>query len=179
MTENCKLRKAILSAFYNILQRNFGILLILWCSFKLWWHFCLDLLSSKFWLIGEWSISWENGIKTVYDVHIYWTSISANLAFLIDRMTEVLAPDIYRELTDGGSPGYEATVYEAVTMASSKHEYFVYRNVPHVSCTNVYLFNLDSNHKSILKPIGLIRNTAYFIPEGQQKLQHTMNKRSI
>jgi hypothetical protein len=147
------------------------------------------LLSSKFWLIGEWSISWENGIKTVYDVHIYWTSISANLAFLIDRMTEVLAPDIYRELSDGGSPGYEATVYEAVTMASSKHEYFVYHNdlvfmfamfrVPHVSCTNVFLFYLDSNHKSILKPIGLIRNTAYFIPEGQQKLQHTMNKRSI
>jgi hypothetical protein len=28
MTENYKLRKAILSAFYNILQRNFGILLI-------------------------------------------------------------------------------------------------------------------------------------------------------
>jgi hypothetical protein len=25
MTENCKLRKAILSAFYNISQRNFGI----------------------------------------------------------------------------------------------------------------------------------------------------------
>jgi hypothetical protein len=56
MTENCKFRKAILSAFYNILQRNFGILLILWCSFKLWWNFCLELLSSKFWLIGEWSI---------------------------------------------------------------------------------------------------------------------------
>jgi hypothetical protein len=56
MTENYKLRKAILSAFYDILQRNFGILLILWCSFKLWWHFCLDLLSSKFWLIGEWSV---------------------------------------------------------------------------------------------------------------------------
>jgi hypothetical protein len=57
MTENCKLRKAILSAFYNFLQRNFGILLIVWCSFKLWWNFCLDLLSSKFWLIGEWSIA--------------------------------------------------------------------------------------------------------------------------
>jgi hypothetical protein len=42
MTENCKLRKAILSAFYNISQRNFGILLILWCSFKLWWNFCWD-----------------------------------------------------------------------------------------------------------------------------------------
>jgi hypothetical protein len=57
MTENYKLRKAILSAFYNILQRNFRILLILWCSFKLWWNFCLDLLSSKCWLIsGEWSI---------------------------------------------------------------------------------------------------------------------------
>jgi hypothetical protein len=57
MTENCKLRKAILSAFYKILKRNFGLLLILWCSFKLWWNFCLDLLSSKFWLIGDWSIN--------------------------------------------------------------------------------------------------------------------------
>ena len=42
MTENCKFRRAILCAFYNISQRNFGILLILWCSFKLWWNFCLD-----------------------------------------------------------------------------------------------------------------------------------------
>jgi hypothetical protein len=42
MTENWKFRKAILSAFYNISQRNFGIFLILWCSFKLWWNFCLD-----------------------------------------------------------------------------------------------------------------------------------------
>jgi hypothetical protein len=42
MTENCKFRRAILSAFYNISQRNFGILLILWCSFNLWWNFCLD-----------------------------------------------------------------------------------------------------------------------------------------
>jgi hypothetical protein len=40
--KNGKLRKAILSAFYNISKRNFGILLILWCSFKLWWNFCLD-----------------------------------------------------------------------------------------------------------------------------------------
>jgi hypothetical protein len=48
MTENCKFRRAMLSAFYNISQRNFGILLILWCSFKLWWNFCLDLSRSKF-----------------------------------------------------------------------------------------------------------------------------------
>jgi hypothetical protein len=34
--KNGKLRSAILSAFYNISQRNIGILLILWCSFKLW-----------------------------------------------------------------------------------------------------------------------------------------------
>jgi hypothetical protein len=40
--KNGKLRKAILSAFYNISQRNLGILLILRCSFKLWWNFCLD-----------------------------------------------------------------------------------------------------------------------------------------
>jgi hypothetical protein len=32
--KNGKLRKAILSAFNNISQRNFGIILILWCSFK-------------------------------------------------------------------------------------------------------------------------------------------------
>jgi hypothetical protein len=68
MTENYKLRMAILSAFHNILQRNFGILLILWCSFKLWWNFCLDLLSSKFWLIGEWSILLRNWVaKTFYN----------------------------------------------------------------------------------------------------------------
>jgi hypothetical protein len=47
----------------------------------------------------------ENGIKTVYDLQSYWTSMAAILAslgftFLIDRMTEVLTPDIYIELTD-------------------------------------------------------------------------------
>jgi hypothetical protein len=47
MTENCKFHRAIISAFYNISQRNFGILLILWCSFKLWWYFCLDLSRSS------------------------------------------------------------------------------------------------------------------------------------
>jgi hypothetical protein len=46
--KNGKLRKAILFAFYNISQRNFGILLILWCSFKLWWNFCPGLSRSKF-----------------------------------------------------------------------------------------------------------------------------------
>jgi hypothetical protein len=45
---NGKLRKAILSGFYNISQRNFGILLILWCSFKLWWNFCPGWSRSKF-----------------------------------------------------------------------------------------------------------------------------------
>jgi hypothetical protein len=43
----------------------------------------------------------ENCIKTVYDLQSYWTSMAAILAslgftFLIDRMTEVLTPDIYR-----------------------------------------------------------------------------------
>jgi hypothetical protein len=40
--KNGKFRKAMLSAFYNISQRNFGTLLILWCCFKLRWNFCLD-----------------------------------------------------------------------------------------------------------------------------------------
>jgi hypothetical protein len=48
----------ILSAFYNILQRNFGILLILVCSFKLWWNFWPDLSRSKSHLKGERSIAW-------------------------------------------------------------------------------------------------------------------------
>jgi hypothetical protein len=46
----------------------------------------------------------ENGIKTAYDLQSYWTSMAAILdslgfTFLIDRMTEVLTPDIYIELT--------------------------------------------------------------------------------
>ena len=47
----------------------------------------------------------ESGIKTVYDLQSYWTSMAAILVsfgftFLIDRMTEVLTPDIYIELTE-------------------------------------------------------------------------------
>jgi hypothetical protein len=61
--KNGKLRKAILSAFYNISQRNFGILLILWCSFKLWWNFCPDLSRSKFHSKGERSIT-KNAAQT-------------------------------------------------------------------------------------------------------------------
>jgi hypothetical protein len=49
--KNGKLRKPILSAFYNVSQRNFGILLILWCSFKLWWNFCPYLSRSKSFLL--------------------------------------------------------------------------------------------------------------------------------
>jgi hypothetical protein len=58
--KNGKLRRAILSAFYNISQRNFGILLILWCSFKLWWNFCPDLFWSKFCSLGNRSITMHN-----------------------------------------------------------------------------------------------------------------------
>jgi hypothetical protein len=47
----------ILSAFYNIVQQNLGILLILWRSFELWWNFCLDLSRSKFCSLGNRSIT--------------------------------------------------------------------------------------------------------------------------
>jgi hypothetical protein len=63
MTENCKLRKAILSAFYDILQRNFGILLILWCSFKLWWNFSCRL--DEFKILVNW------GMVHCYPCYIY------------------------------------------------------------------------------------------------------------
>jgi hypothetical protein len=42
------------TAFRN--ELNFGILLILWCSFKLWWNFCPDLSRSKFHSKGDRSI---------------------------------------------------------------------------------------------------------------------------
>ncbi len=37
-------------------------------------------------------------MKTVYDLHRFWTSMSAifGFTFHIGRMTEVLTPDIYR-----------------------------------------------------------------------------------
>jgi hypothetical protein len=55
--KNGKLLRAILSAFYNIVQQNLGLLLILWRSFKLWWNFCLDLSRSKFCSLGNRSIT--------------------------------------------------------------------------------------------------------------------------
>ena len=40
-------------------------------------------------------------MKTFYDLHRFWTSMSAifGFTFQIGRMTEVLTPDIYIELT--------------------------------------------------------------------------------
>ncbi len=40
----------------------------------------------------------QDTTKTVYDLHRFWTSMSANFGFTfhIGRMTEVLTPDIYR-----------------------------------------------------------------------------------
>jgi hypothetical protein len=51
-------RVIILSAFYNISQRNFGILLILWCSFKAVMKF---LSRSKFCSLGNRSIHSSQG----------------------------------------------------------------------------------------------------------------------
>ena len=51
------LRKAILSAFYNILQRNFGLIDItnFVMLFQAVMNFCLDLFRSKFSLLRKWS----------------------------------------------------------------------------------------------------------------------------
>jgi hypothetical protein len=76
--KNSKLRRAILSAFYNISQRNFGILLILWCSFKLWWHFCLDLSRSKFCSLGNRSID-ANMVRLVQSTRM--CKITTNLGW--------------------------------------------------------------------------------------------------
>jgi hypothetical protein len=70
--KNGKLRRAILSAFYTISQRDFGILLILWCSFKLWWNVCLDLSRSKFCSLGNRSI--DPLKRTIYLLYLYLLS---------------------------------------------------------------------------------------------------------
>jgi hypothetical protein len=81
--KNGKLRRAILSAFYNISQQNFGILLILWCSFKLWWNnFCLDLITSKFCSLGNRSIQFCVHIvpwRRVSILHVGGVKISCGL----------------------------------------------------------------------------------------------------
>jgi hypothetical protein len=75
--KNGKLRRAILSAFYNISQRNFGILLILWCSFKLWWNFCPDLSRSKLCLLGNRSIALLQGFNLILDKLFQQSSFGA------------------------------------------------------------------------------------------------------
>jgi hypothetical protein len=87
--KNGKLRKAILSAFYNISQRNFGILLILWCSFKLWWNFCSDLSRSKFHSKGERSINYKickNWIMETMHNYSYIWLIYSRLSLLGGRV---------------------------------------------------------------------------------------------
>jgi hypothetical protein len=68
----------------------------------------------------------ENGIKTVYDLQSYWTSMAAILdslgfTFLIDRMTEVLTPDIYIELTE-----YNRLPWVAIAMLALYDEFDTY-----------------------------------------------------
>jgi hypothetical protein len=75
--KNGKLRKAILSAFYNISQRNFGILLILWCSFKLWWNFVQTCLDQNFThkgkgLLKSWVLSFESGCVRTACSQLLW-----------------------------------------------------------------------------------------------------------
>jgi hypothetical protein len=84
--KNGKLRRPILSAFYNISQRNFGILLILWCSFKLWWNVCLDLSRSKFCSLGNRSF----GIavrRSLFKYENLWHAFGTISAFVIFHYT--------------------------------------------------------------------------------------------
>jgi hypothetical protein len=89
--KNGKLNKAMLSAFYNISQRNFGILLIVWCSFKLRWNFCPDLLRSKFCLLRKWSIN-----------HMTF-KLFKNIEIVVWICLCKLDGNYYQEMTFGGS----------------------------------------------------------------------------
>jgi hypothetical protein len=58
----CELHSAIFSSFYNNLQENFAISLILRCSFQLWWWISFFLSGSKFRKKLESSIEFWNSI---------------------------------------------------------------------------------------------------------------------
>jgi hypothetical protein len=97
MTKNCKFCNAILSAFYNISQRNFGILLISVMLFHAVMEFCLDLLRSKFWSIGDWSIAvvhvFSKLYRTIYNCEIkkrYLPKISINCISLYFKIRKLL-----------------------------------------------------------------------------------------
>jgi hypothetical protein len=79
--KNGKFRKAILSAFYNISQRNFGILLILWCSFKLWWNFCLDQNFSYKGKgpLGEFQVNFHPSWSMLYNVTHHFGNFRATI----------------------------------------------------------------------------------------------------
>ena len=71
-------------------------------------------------------------MKTVYDLHRFWKSMSAifGFTFHIGRMTEVLTPDIYIELTATIGPlSYTSSVYwtrlsNDLSVASMQIKYF-------------------------------------------------------
>jgi hypothetical protein len=135
MTENCKLRKAILSAFYNILKRNFVILLILWCFFKLWWNFCLDLLSSKFWLIGDWSIE-EFSLRILL-------VLSFNIHICI-KNPNILHCEAVNVLHT--TPQWQSVIWKSINTVHSKRKINLTRLS--ISCTylktTIHLFNIQS-----------------------------------
>jgi hypothetical protein len=114
MTENYKLRKAILSAFYNISQRNFGILLLLWCSFKLWWNFCPDLSRSKFHSKGE---------RSIREVKIFQFRLACIALFWL-----AIFIDVYMIICTGAAMLHEIN-FAATCNAISKH---ISKHVKHV-----------------------------------------------
>ena len=58
--------------FTTFRKGNFRILLILWCSFKLWWNVCLDLSRSKFCSLGNRSIKCLSNLFTItYDSKLF------------------------------------------------------------------------------------------------------------
>jgi hypothetical protein len=114
--QNAKLRKAILSAFYNISQRNFGILLILWCSFKMWWNFCLDQN-----LVYNANGPFRTAVKTLHSGHLY-VGVWGRGRPTLDVMNFV-----HRLCSESYEEGYFCWLHHQFTILRSKNR--VWRNI--------------------------------------------------
>ena len=81
-------------------------------------------------------------MKTVYDLHRFWTSMSAifGFTFHMGRMTEVLTPDIYIyiELTGTDTRVQKPTCACFISTLHSKPYY--YQNKNNTTTINFFLF---------------------------------------
>jgi hypothetical protein len=91
MTENCKFRRAILSAFYNISQRNFGQNIT---NFVMLFQAVIKFLSKLVWIkifvIRGKSIVSSCKLRGIVNLEIHVTPLSVCIAYMNTALSCVL-----------------------------------------------------------------------------------------